>query len=76
MFEVIEIGAAKKTWLFGIKRVPVKMKATTAMSCELLDRTFQGHGRYTTQRYRDDFSKGDVITVRVPSRLLSGGASI
>ena len=40
MFEVIEIGAAKKTWLFRIKRVPVKMKATTAMSCELLGRTF------------------------------------
>jgi hypothetical protein len=67
MFEVIEIGAAKKKWLFGIKRVPVKMKATTAMSCELLGRTFQGHGNYTTQRYRADFSEGDVITVRVPS---------
>jgi hypothetical protein len=67
MFEVIEIGAAKKRWLFGIKRVPVKMKATTAMSCELLNRTFEGHGNYSTQRYRADFSEGDVITVRVPA---------
>src|SRR5438105_4331854 len=67
MFEVIEIGAPKRRWFLGTKRVPVKLKAITAMSCEMLGRTFQGYRNFSTQRYRADFSEGDVITVRVPS---------
>jgi len=63
MFEVIEIGRPQRKWRFGRKRVSVKLKATTAMSCELLDRTFEGHGHYTTQTYRADFSEGEVITI-------------
>ena len=63
MFEVIEIGAPKRKWRFGTEHVSVKMKATTAMFCELLGRTFQGYGKYTVQTYRADFSEGDVITV-------------
>jgi hypothetical protein len=35
------------------------------MSCDLLGWTFEGHGNYSTQRYRADFSEGDVITVLV-----------
>jgi hypothetical protein len=74
MFEIIEIGAAKRRWLFGAKRVPIKLKATTGMSCEMLDRSFEGHGHFTTQTYRADFSEGDVITVRIPiSDMISVG---
>jgi hypothetical protein len=65
MFEVIAIGTLrkKKLWFFGASGVNVRLRATTAMSCETLGRTFQGHGRYTTQTYRVDFSEGDIITL-------------
>jgi hypothetical protein len=73
MFEVIEIGAPERKRFFGKERVPVKMKATTAMFCELLGRTFQGYGKYTTQTYRADFSEGDVITIHISSSDMKAG---
>ena len=66
MFEVIEIGVPEKRGFFRRKRIPVKMRATTAMHCEMLGRTFQGHGKCTIQTYHVDFNEGDVITLRFP----------
>jgi hypothetical protein len=61
MFEVMDVlPSTKKGWLKP-RRIPVKLKATKAMSCEYLTRTFQGHGTYTTQTFRADFAAGEVI---------------
>jgi hypothetical protein len=66
VFEVIEIGPPTKKRLFR-KAVwlPVKMRATTPMTCEVLRRTFEGHGNYSTQTYRANFGEGEVVTVHL-----------
>ena len=66
MFEVVEIGPTVETkrWFRSPSRSrPVKLKAVTMGSCEKLGRTFEGYGKYTTQKYRAEFSEGEVLTL-------------
>lgn len=66
MFEVVEIGPTVETkrWFRSPTRSrPVKLKAVATASCEKLGRTFEGYGKYTTQKYRAEFSEGEVITL-------------
>jgi hypothetical protein len=42
---------------------PVKLRAVSTAFVEKLNRTFEGHGKYSTQTYRADFTEGDVITI-------------
>jgi hypothetical protein len=76
MFEVIAIGSplTKRRWLFKkVTYFPVKMRATTAMTCQVLARSFQGHGNYTTQTYQIDISEGEVITISSTADMLEVG---
>lgn len=70
MFEVIEIAKLPfRRWFewYRTERVPVKIKATKAMSCERLGPTFQKNGSSNNDIYRADFSEGEVITIYIPS---------
>lgn len=77
MFEVVEIGpiAETKRWFrFPLRSRPVKLKAIAAAYCEKLERTFEGHGKYTTQKYRAEFGEGEVLTIWFSnSKLLAVG---
>src|SRR5688572_13769421 len=77
MFEVVEIGPVVETkrWFRkSIKSRPVKLKTIAAASCEKLGRTFEGYGNFSTQKYRAEFSEGEVLTVWIStSKLLNVG---
>jgi hypothetical protein len=66
VFEVIEIGPITETkrWFRSSSRIrPAKLKVVSTTFVEKLDRTFEGHSRYSTQTYRADFTEGEVITI-------------
>jgi hypothetical protein len=50
MFEVIEIGAPERKRFFRKERVPVKMKATTAMFASCLAGRFRDTGSISLKR--------------------------
>ena len=74
MFEVMEIGPlTRKRWFKSRLRV-VKLKTVASAQCEKISRSFEGHGNYSTQLYRAEFTEGEVITVGLPaSQMLSIG---
>lgn len=80
MFEVVEIDPTVETkrWFRSPSTSrPVKLKAVTSACCEKLDRTFEGYGKYTTQKYRAEFSEGEVLTIWFSnSKLLAVGDRI
>jgi hypothetical protein len=63
MFEVVEIGALSRKRWFRAQHQAVKIKAVSSSSCEKLVRSFEGHGKYTVQKHRAEFTEGEVLTV-------------
>jgi hypothetical protein len=61
MFEVVEIGPLEKKRLLRRQRRQIKLRCLSTTFCEKLGRSFEGHGRYTTQTYRADFSEGETV---------------
>ena len=59
MFEVVEIGPITKKRWFRPRLRTIKLKAISSSEFEKLAR----HGNWSVQKYRAEFTEGDVITV-------------
>lgn len=67
LFEVVEIGPFEKKRFLRRQSSyrPIKLRCVQSARCEKLGRTFEGHGHYSAQTYRAEFSEGEVISIWV-----------